>query len=101
MDPNNDKTLDLDLDALTVQALEVLQLELQEFLNTKLYATFQQSCRTLKHSLVDAALKSELRGVESLFVREQLFGESTGWSNMESFFDDLSEEIAKTLKTKQ
>jgi len=97
---NNDKTVDLDLTELTVQDLQTIQTELQEFLNTSLYKTFLRMCRTYKSGLTDLALKADLKGVESLFTREQLFGESLGWSNMQDAFTDLLVEVTETINTK-
>jgi len=94
------KLNEINLEELTTQKLEILQVELQEFLNSPLYQVFIQACFTLKVSLVDSALKADLKGVESLFLREQLFGESVGWENMQTLFSDMLAEVTELLNKK-
>jgi hypothetical protein len=84
---------EFDLDNYTVQKLEVIEVELHNFLNSEAYKLFTAFCKHQKETLYDTALTASLRDVSALFTRESLFGESLSWKRMTSLFPELLEEI--------
>lgn len=90
----------LDLSELSQHELEVVKFELEQFFQTKLYQVFLSTCDSTKDNLLDSVLGASLRGVESLFTREAIMGESQGWKNMKQVFIELLETINDEIKRK-
>lgn len=80
--------------------LEVIKSELEYFFTTKLYQTYLSVCLTTKTNLFDDVLGASLRGVESLFTREALLGESNAWNRMPQLFLELLEDLNNEIKKK-
>lgn len=94
------QSLEFSLEDLTIAELETLQVELQQFFDTSLYKTFLLLCDHNKQTMMDEVLNSSLRGVESLFTRESVMGESRGWKNMQQLFIELVEDVTTNIKRK-
>lgn len=91
---NNDE---LDLSEYSIQALETIQIHIQEFVNSSAHEFFQLACRSQFRSLTQMALTARLSGVESLFTRESLLGEALNSDKFKDVFPQLLEDISNEI----
>lgn len=92
---------ELDLTDVSKHELEVIKLEVENFVQSKLYGIFQLTCQTAKLQLTDAVLETSLRGVEGLFTREAVMGEALGWKRMQTVFTELLESVTTEINKRK
>jgi hypothetical protein len=79
-------------------SLETLRAELENFLETALYQLFIKTCQDTKEGILTATIRADLRGIESLFTREQLFGEASAWDKVPQAFEELHLSLMSVIK---
>jgi len=82
----------------TTTQLETIRMELENLFETSLYTLFIRTCKDTRDGILTETLRATLRGVESLFTREQLFGEANAWDKVPQAFEELHLSLQSVIK---